>query len=146
MRFLDRLFGTLGKQPQELTDKALYLAKQAEWDVDLSSSAADEDARAALLHWDAGRWQAAYDRFPLAILQREEDAILWLNRGNLLAQMGYYREAWADFTKARCLADLPPELLVTARMIELLGGPESPRNARHAARKRADLGVALSFG
>lgn len=146
MRFLDHIFGTLGKQPQDLSAKALHLVKQAEWDMDLSSSPADEAARAAQLHWEAGRWQAAYDHFTLAILQREDDAILWLNRGNLLAQMGYYHEACADFTKAQSLADLPPELLVSARMIELLGGPDSPRNARHAARKRATLGVSLSFG
>jgi tetratricopeptide (TPR) repeat protein len=139
VKFLDHLFGKLGLRPERLTDKQFMLAKQAEWDVDMRGHPDLEHARLAQAHWDAGRLVEAHEHFTWAIHHAPEDAALWLNRGNLLFQMGRFREAQADFKVAKQHgSDLDPALFGLARMIELLGGPESPRLARFAARKRAE--------
>jgi tetratricopeptide (TPR) repeat protein len=136
MRFLNRVFGVLGLSPYALTEKQHRLVMQAEQAVDLSGHVDLQAAQRAQLLWDAGRLEEALDEFALAILHAPQDAILWLNRGNVQFQMGRFHEALDSFENAEEIdPTLDPVLLANARMIRTLGGPDSPALARLAARK-----------
>ncbi|MHB1082568.1 MAG: tetratricopeptide repeat protein [Prosthecobacter sp.] len=136
MRFLDRVFGALGLRAEQLTEKQLKLVKQAAQDIDCTGHPDLQAAQRAQLLWDAGRLDEALDQFALAILHAPQDAILWLNRGNLQFQMGRFHDALDSFESAEQLdPTMDPVLLVNARMIRTLGGPDSPTLVRMAARK-----------
>jgi len=136
MRFLDRVFGVLGLSPYHLTDKQHRLVMQAAQDVDLSGLPDLQAAQRAQLLWDAGRLDEALDQFAVAILHAPQDAILWLNRGNLQFQMGRFHDALDSFENAEEIdPGMDPVLLANVRMIRTLGGPDSPALVRLAARK-----------
>jgi tetratricopeptide (TPR) repeat protein len=148
MRWLDYLFRKLGFQPGKPAEAAhtqiMNLSKSqvralliAEQQVDLSKEPDLHLGQLAQRFWDEGKREEALKCFTSALVLSPKDAVLHLNRANLLYQMGRFHEALQDFERAAALdPKLPAVLFGNEKMIRTLG-PDSSTLKRLAARRSA---------
>ncbi len=91
--------------------------------------------------WDGGDFEGALAAYTSLISNSPQSALLYLNRGNLLKQMGRTHEALADYALAHRYGPDLPAMLFASEMMILQLGPDNPSFQRSAARyaARAEL-------
>lgn len=128
----------------DLTAAQARVLMMAEQEVDLSRNPDLHLGQLAQRFWDEGKRVEALKCFTSAIVLAPKDAILHLNRANLLYQMGRFHEALDDFARAAALnPKLPEEAFGNERMIRTLG-PDNPTLKRLAARRAAQADLTRS--